>query len=111
MKMTKNYGDELTDWWDKLGRANEPLRNIMMRQWDDTGRSTREIRDSYIELLELAKDDHQTFRDLYKEFLGELKAPSILEVEADTFYAIYMHGKMVGVTEFAAELKEGVFGK
>jgi len=109
--MTKNYGDELNDWWDKLNKANEPLRQIMLRQWDDTGRSTRDIIESYRELLILANDDYHKFRDLYKEFLCDLKAPSILENEADAFYAIYMHGKMVGVTEFAAELNEGVFGK
>ena len=96
--------NDLEKWWDKLTRAPDEVREIMMRQWDDTGRPSREIIHSYIELLALAKDDHATFRTMYCTFMEDMKAPSILKNEADVFFAIYMQGKTVGIVEIANDL-------
>lgn len=107
----KNYEDELTSWWDTLADVPEPVRALMLRQWDSMGRSQRNVIESIIELLDLS-DGYEDFVQMYKQFMrGSGKLEILVSEEATQWYRVFMHGKLVGTREFSAELSEKVFKK
>ena len=104
------YESEIQEWWQRRSEASEVVRSVMDRQWYDTGRPKREIMDSVIELLNIAKE-YEDFKLMYIQLMGDTKEEYVLDYEATCYFRCYMHGKIVGITEFNSELKEKVFDK
>lgn len=105
-----SYTASLLDYWKHLSSLPEPVRELMLSNWDETGRPLNDapVRQFLIGLCEQCATDNSSFDAFKKLAYGALQGATtkhLSEAMLEDYYLMFMGGAIYATKNLGELLK------